>query len=151
MLFRTRWGNERGASAVEFALILPVFMLLVYGALAFGLALSLKHTMTEAAAEGSRSAIGAQMIAGDANQNAAYVRVALARAQTALGHYSTYATVTPTVQAPCPNAAANQSASVCVQVQISYPYSAHPIIPNAPGLGLVIPSTIATVFTVQVS
>ena len=49
-----------------------------------------------------------------------------------------------------PNAAANQASSVCVKVTVSYPYAAHPLIPTLPGLGFVVPSTISSVYEVQV-
>ena len=39
---------------------------------------------------------------------------------------------------------------MCVKVTVSYPYAAHPLIPTLPGLGFVIPSTISSVYEVQV-
>lgn len=142
--------DQRGAAAVEFALVAPILLFLIYGAVSYGIVLSVKHVMTEAAAEGARAAIGAQIIPGtDADQNAAYVRVATARAGGSLGVYKTWAQITPSVGA-CPNAAPNQSSTVCVTVTVTYPYSTHPIIPNAPGLGLITPATLASSFSVEV-
>jgi len=139
--------DPRGAAALEFALVAPILLLLIYGAISFGLVLSVKHVMTESASEGARAAIGAQIVSGtDADQNAAYVRVAKARATASLGIYSANAVITPAVGV-CDGAAQN----TCVTVTVTYPYRAHPIIPNAPGLGLVIPSSINSVFQVQVS
>src|SRR2546421_7217146 len=143
-------GDDRGAVAVEFALIIPIFLLFVYGAITFGFALSVKQMVSQAAAEGARSPLGAQMITGDLDQNAAYVRVAAARSSAALGSNAQWATITPAVETPCPNAAANQSATVCVKVTVSYPYAAHPLVPTLPGLGFVIPSTISSVYEVEV-
>lgn len=149
MLQRLR-HDLRGAAAVEFALVAPILFFLIYGAVSYGIVLSVKHVMTEAAAEGARAAIGAQIIPGtDADQNAAYVRVAAARAGGSLGVYKTWAQVTPTV-GTCPNAAPNQGSTVCVTVTLTYPYSTHPIIPNAPGLGLIMPSTLVSSFSVEV-
>ena len=147
---RSDRGGDRGAVAVEFALILPIFLLFVYGTITFGIALSVKQMVSQAAAEGARSSVGAQMIVGDLDQNAAYVRVAAARAGAALGSNAQWATLTPTIETPCPNAAANQASSVCVKVTVSYPYAAHPLIPTLPGLGFVVPSTISSVYEVQV-
>src|SRR5205807_4550690 len=58
-------GDDRGTAALELALVLPIFLLLVYGGLSFGLAMAAKGSITEAAAEGARSAIGASVIAAD--------------------------------------------------------------------------------------
>ncbi len=46
--------SRRGQAAVEFALILPVFVLLVFGALEFGRAYFDAHLLTNAAREGAR-------------------------------------------------------------------------------------------------
>jgi Flp pilus assembly protein TadG len=48
--------TERGAAAVEFALVLPVLMLLIFGIVDFGRMLNAKITITEAAREGARAA-----------------------------------------------------------------------------------------------
>jgi len=48
--------RDRGAAAVEFALLLPLLMLLVFGIVDFGRALSAQITLTQAAREGARLA-----------------------------------------------------------------------------------------------
>ena len=49
-------GKERGATLVEFALILPVFLMLLFGMITVGLALNDKQQMTHATREGARYA-----------------------------------------------------------------------------------------------
>ena len=49
-------ARERGAAAVEFALLLPVLLLLVFGIIDFGRALNAQITLTQAAREGARLA-----------------------------------------------------------------------------------------------
>ena len=49
-------ARDRGAAAVEFALLLPVLLLLVFGIIDFGRALNAQITLTQAAREGSRLA-----------------------------------------------------------------------------------------------
>jgi Flp pilus assembly protein TadG len=58
-LSRAQLASERGAAAVEMALVLPVLLLVVLGMVDFGLALNAKITLNEAAREGARwAAIG---------------------------------------------------------------------------------------------
>lgn len=53
-----RTGNkEKGASAVEFALVLPVLILLLFGIIEFGLLLYDKAVITNASREGARAGI----------------------------------------------------------------------------------------------
>ncbi len=52
--FRRAGGNDGGASAVEFALIFPVFMVLALGTIAAGVAFSKQLNVTQAAREASR-------------------------------------------------------------------------------------------------
>jgi len=48
--------SEKGASAVEFALILPILIILVFGIVQFGIAYSNYIALTHAAREGARLA-----------------------------------------------------------------------------------------------
>ena len=49
-----RGGGERGASLLEFAIILPIFMMLVLGMFSGGVAYNKKQEMTHASREGAR-------------------------------------------------------------------------------------------------
>lgn len=51
-----RHGRDRGATAVEFALLLPLLLLIIFGTIDFGRALNAQITLTEAAREGARLA-----------------------------------------------------------------------------------------------
>ncbi len=59
---RTRTGRrkERGQSLVEFALIIPIFFILVLGIIDFGMALRSYITLTNAAREGARVGVVCQ-------------------------------------------------------------------------------------------
>lgn len=52
-----RYGGERGASLVEFAVILPLFMLLVFGIMEAGWFFSQSVELRNAAREGARLAV----------------------------------------------------------------------------------------------
>ena len=47
--------GERGSAAVEFAMVLPLLLLLIFGIIDFGRMLNDKITLNEAAREGARS------------------------------------------------------------------------------------------------
>ena len=51
-----RHGRERGAAAVEMALVLPVLVLVIFGIVDYGRLLNAQIMMTEASREGARSA-----------------------------------------------------------------------------------------------
>jgi len=52
----SNWGTDRGAAAVEFALLLPLLLLVVFGIIDFGRAINAQITLTQAAREGARLA-----------------------------------------------------------------------------------------------
>jgi Flp pilus assembly protein TadG len=52
--FRNLVKNERGQSAVEFALVLPILIIILLGIIEFGWFLNAKITITSAAREGAR-------------------------------------------------------------------------------------------------
>ena len=55
---RARFSRrERGASAIEFAIVFPLFFGLIYIMVSYGLLFSLQHSITEAAKESARSAV----------------------------------------------------------------------------------------------
>ena len=66
--------DDRGAAALEFALILPILVVLVFGVIAFGYMLSFRQAMSQAAAEGGRAA--AVQVGGTSNGD----RISAARA-----------------------------------------------------------------------
>jgi hypothetical protein len=52
-------GGARGAATLELALALPVFLLLVFGLVEFGLVLYVKGMITAASREGARYGVSA--------------------------------------------------------------------------------------------
>jgi Flp pilus assembly protein TadG len=49
--------NERGASAVEFALLSPLLMLILFGTIEFGMVMYSREVLTNASREGARAGI----------------------------------------------------------------------------------------------
>jgi Flp pilus assembly protein TadG len=126
---------------VEFALVVGIFIMILYGLVYFGMALATKQRVTNAAAEGARAAVGAA--SGSDAQTIAQNRV-LDLLGTPNGRY----TVTP-VAGPC-NVAAPTGAQ-CIKVTISYDWQGHPVVPAAPGLGIAPVNSLGSTATVQYS
>jgi len=53
----TKWRNKRGASAVEFALVLPLLIVILFGIIEFGLLMYNQAVITNASREGARAGI----------------------------------------------------------------------------------------------
>lgn len=49
--------DQKGASAVEFALLMPIYLLLVLGALAYGIYFGAAHSVQQLAADAARAAV----------------------------------------------------------------------------------------------
>src|SRR5215472_18044642 len=86
-------GGDRGAAAVEFALLLPLLLLLVFGIIDFGRAINAQITLTQAAREGARLAALGQPNVVSGTQAAA-TGLSLSPAEIAVTYYPANATET---------------------------------------------------------
>lgn len=123
--------RQRGAAAIEFALVFVLFFMLLYGAISYGLVFAVKHSLTQAASEGARASL--QDVGGLPE------RIALAQA-TAANAVSWLGARAPTpviTTAPCPT-----TTFTCLTVALTYNYASNPIIPPIPGLGINLPATL---------
>lgn len=74
MFTRRGWGSERGAAAVEFALVLPILVLILFGVIEFGGVYNAQLMVTGAAREGAREmAVGGDPADAEATVVAAVV------------------------------------------------------------------------------
>src|SRR5437773_10844519 len=76
-------AGERGAAAVEFALVLPLLLLILFGIIDFGRAYNAQVTLTQAAREGVRLAALSQPNVVSRTQSAAYPLTGVGVAVTA--------------------------------------------------------------------
>jgi len=142
---RLRRRSDDGASAVEFALVVPLLLLLLFGIISYGVMLSFRQTLSQAAAEGARAA-AVTFVKAD-KQTAGYSAI-----QGALDSFGTtctsgvlrkgstsVGTCTVTAPGPCTPVAVGVE---CVTVTLSYDYRDHPIVPSFPGVGYVMPSVL---------
>jgi Flp pilus assembly protein TadG len=146
---KSRRRNERGAAAVEFALVSPLLILLVLGILSYGYMLSFRQALSQGAAEGARAAAVSPFPAAVDRQ-----QEGLDAVNEALGSYGVscdgYAagshlrkdgadvgTCSVTV-ASC----ANDPTKDCVTAAIDYRYEDNPLTPSFPGAGLALPENL---------
>jgi len=142
-------ARERGAAAVEFALVIIPLMVLVWGIICYGVMFSYRQALSQAAGEGARAAVAAP--------TASISSAATAAISNALSsyHQTCGTTLVCSVSSPTsgtlPNGATCPSGHTCVQVTVTFPYRSNPLIPNVPGLGIVVPENLTFTQTVEVS
>lgn len=106
---KTSFRNERGQTAVEFALIAPLLVILLLGIIQFGIAFHNYVTITDAARAGARQAIVARFGGGNFDNAKQTVRDAASSLDQSK--------LTPTVTAP------SMTAGSLVTVTVTYPYT----------------------------
>ena len=128
---RLKLKSKKGASAVEFALILPVLALILFGIIEFSIALYDKAIITNASREGGRAGIVARW---DNNVSPAiYDPLTAAEIQTVVNNYlsnhlvtfagPTSASFNPPIT-PCPPTGNSQTSSGSeLVVTVVYPYT----------------------------
>lgn len=157
-----RRHRENGVAAVEFALIAPLFIALVFGIISYGYMLSFRQGLSQAAAEGARVFAVAPSVAVTTTGTLSTKDAAIAAINRSLSSYNVTCTAAGnltrngtnvgTCSVPASSSAcSNNAAAKCVKVDIRYSYRANPLIPSFPGLGGVLPETLAYNTTVQVN
>lgn len=142
---RSRARSERGAAAVEFALVVPLLLLLVFAVISYGYLLSFRQALSQGASEGAR----AVAVEVDANTGGAD---ALAVIDGSLDSYGvTCASAAMTCEVSAPHRCGAEAEPLCVTVTLSYDYEADPLLPSFPGLGLVLPDRLAYTAVARVS
>jgi Flp pilus assembly protein TadG len=114
----TRVRDQRGQTAVEFALVAPILIVLLLGIIQIGIAFHNYVTITDAARAGARKAIVARFSGGDTTATVQAVRNSAAD----LNQSKLQVNVTPTIL---------NTAGSTVTVTAIYPYSI-----NIPLLGI---------------
>lgn len=136
-----RKHRERGSTAVEFALLLPVFFLVFYAIVTYGLIFAAQQNLTLAATEGARAALNYQVVTS--------VSTSQTPQQAALGLRANAACTTATnlttwlkgvhCVALQQYACSYDATMYCVQVTLTYRYAHNPLIPPFPLLGSLLP------------
>lgn len=109
---RSRWGQRagpgrRGAAAVEFAIVAPLFFMLIIGCIEFGRALMVQQVLTNSSRVGARQAIT--------------LNATESEAKSAASDFAAGATVSGTTVSVSPNPA-SASAGDMISVTVSVPF-----------------------------
>lgn len=138
---------QRGSTAVEFALVFPVFFLIFYAIVTYSVIFAAKQSLALAASEGARAALKFQPSATSAAT--ALTLRATAACTTANGLLNWLANAAPctATYAPCSFDASMQ----CVNVSLKYNYASKPLVPILPLIGLPTPATLTANAMVQLN
>jgi Flp pilus assembly protein TadG len=155
-----RRRGEQGAAAVEFALVAPLLLLLVFGVISYGFMLSFRQALSQGAAEGARAAAVSPYPTSAAKEQAALnaindalnvdaygVTCGGAAAGSLLKKDGAKVGTCSVTTAAC----ASDPTKSCVTVTLDYEYKDHPLLPNFPGVGHVLPSHLRYDATARVS
>ncbi len=105
--------DKRGAAVIEFALVLPVFILLIFGMIEFGRAVMVQQILVNASREGARQAVlDGSTVAEVANRVNTYLAAAVINGAT-----TEYAVNGTTVADP---SIAGYGEAVTVRVSVPY-------------------------------
>lgn len=152
-----RRPEDRGAAAVEFALVVPILLLLVFGIISYGFMLTFRQAISQAAAEGARSAAVAPSTTSTGDRQARAIAAindvlsvhgvscsggSLMRNGSSAG--------TCSVSAPAACSAGGGAPATCVKVTLDYSYRDNPLLPGL-GVGLLLPEHLRYVSEVRVS
>lgn len=139
---------ERGQAAIEFAIVFLLFFAMLWGILTFGFIFAAQNTLTLAAENGARAALRYQYATTAAGAAAARI----VAAQTAATNTVQWLQAFGPVSVPQPQAVTctYNANLLCFDVQVSYPYAQHPLIPPFPGFGLFAPTQLVGKATMQV-
>jgi hypothetical protein len=129
---------------VEFALLVPLLVLVLFGIISYGVMLSFRQTLSQAAAEGARAA-AVTFVEGDKKDEAVLA------VSGALGSFEISCTDTGNllrdgedvgecdISDPDTCVPAAGDDVECVIVTLTYEYQEHALVPTFPGVGIVLP------------
>lgn len=148
--------KQKGAAAIEFAILFPVFFLIFYAIITYGLIFAAQQTLTLAAAEGARAAVRYPVqLPANTTQLTARKNAACAMANGALDWLRKMGTGLGATS--CMDSSTGDAAGIyvsssdcsgispstgfsCVNVRINYSYASSPLIPKLFGPLLSLPT-----------
>ncbi|CAN5261447.1 hypothetical protein BH23ACT9_BH23ACT9_36470 [soil metagenome] len=143
----TSRDGERGAAALEMALVLPVLMALVFGIISYGTMLSFRQSISQAAAEGARAAAVAPAGLPDAGPAGTDNRDGRARA--AMGAALANGTSCDSAGMTCTVVIDRTTTPAVARVSVAYDWAGSPLLPTFPLVPM--PATLAFEAVAEVS
>ena len=150
-----RRHREHGAAAVEFALVVPIFLALLFGIISYGMMLSVRQGISQATAEGAR----VYAVSPGGAPGATIQTNALTAVNDTISSYGVSCTSggalvkggasVGTCTIPSTTTTCSGGEGQCATVKIVYNYRANPMVPSFPGLGVTLPDTIQFQSTVR--
>ena len=137
--------SQRGATAVEFALVFPLFFAIFYAIVTFSLIFVAQQSLTLASEEGARAALNYQAASSVASAVAARVSNAAAVAASMVAPMISQGASSSAVSAMC------AGSMQCITVTVNYNYGRYPLVPNLPVLSVILPSQLSSSATVQLN
>lgn len=119
--------DERGASAVEFAIILPLFLLFLFGIVQYGTIFLVRNQMTEAVSDAARTAVNYTDV-GDAQSQANSALNSDLKRDGAGLMSADCSNPSVTCQVQVVGTCSPPTGYKCLQVSITYNYSRDPVI-----------------------
>ncbi len=138
--------RQRGASAVEFALVFPLFFVIFYAIVTFSLIFVAQQSLTLAAEEGARAALNYQQ-AQSVNAALDSRTAAACQAATNLTNWLAAKATCASSWAPC----TFDGTMRCVTVTLTYNYQSNPLVPPVPLLDVALPAQLTSSSMVQLN
>ncbi|MNR82739.1 TadE-like protein [compost metagenome] len=142
-----REKKQKGAAAIEFAFVFPVFFLIFYGIVTYGIIFVAQQSITLAAAEGARAALRFATTDTVREANARYAAIGTGSAAAWLGTRLTFEGL---LLASCPYGATGIR---CYRVTVSYQnYRQNPLVPLILGslMSVAVPERLSSTAVVQI-
>jgi Flp pilus assembly protein TadG len=141
--------RQRGVAALEFVFVFPLFFLIFYGIVSYGLILVAQQSITLAAAEGARAAL---RYAASDDERTVNANNAAIGAGSAAAWLSGRLTFTGAPLAACPYNSGLVDGR-CYRVTVTYPnYAQNPLVPLLLGslMNVAVPSQLSSSATIQI-
>jgi Flp pilus assembly protein TadG len=144
---------------VEFALVAPLLIFLLFAIIGYGYMLSFRQALSQSAAEGARAAAVAPPSTAQATLKARAVEAV----NQGLSSYGVTCTSSGTlmhgssqagdctIALPATSCTGSTVGAKCVKVTLSYTYDDDSLLPSFPGLGIVLPDRLTYTTEAQVS
>jgi Flp pilus assembly protein TadG len=134
---------------IEFAIVVVLLITLLYGIITYGLILAAQSTLTQAAADASRSGIIMSTATAQVSTAEAQACNDIGWMNKACGTPTTFDSTACTFSPnpadavtafACEKACPSNANATCLKVTLSYNYASNPLFPELPGLNVRSPS-----------